>query len=289
MSYLQFNLFKQKAVRKKAAHKALGDWVPYFRATLLMTIMLVNRPMPAFSYETIDDFQGGKIHGTVQWMGETIPERYTHTVQKNTDFCGKTFADDALVVNSKNRGMENVLVYLSDIEKGKAPERTYVNIIKKCRFAPRVMGVVKDTLIGFRHDDFITHNIHIFRLDNNATVLNFGLPIHRWQQTITRMHRKTGVYRMQCDIHDHMNGLIVALDHGYFSITNADGEFEINDIPPGTYHLVAFQGGYQIQNEEERGKKGFRPIFESPHQQTGEVEVEINETTVTNFEFNKNH
>lgn len=257
----------------------------HFKWSLIATLILCNLPNPVYAYEAVENIQNGKIRGTVQWKDETIPERYLHTIVKNPDFCGKTFADDALVVNPQNSGMEGVFVYLSDIENGRAPKGQYVNIIKGCRFNPRVMGVVKGALIGFRHDDFITHNIHLFRLDNNATVLNFGLPIHRWQQTITRMHRQTGLLKMQCDIHAHMNGLIVSLDHDYFAITTADGAFEIGEIPPGKYHLVAIQGGYKIQNEQEQAEEGFRPIFEMPHQLTEVIEVNNNETTEARFEF----
>lgn len=258
----------------------------HFRLFLLcIGSSLVFNSSPSYAYTIVQDIQGGSIRGSVIWKDAVIPSIYTHNIEKNTDFCGKTFADDALVINKENRGMKNVLVYLENIEKGRKPQQRYVNTIKGCRFRPRVMGVVKGQLIGFRHDDFITHNIHIFRLDNNATVLNFGLPIHRWQQTITRKHRKAGLFRMQCDIHAHMNGLMVALEHDYFSITNADGEFEITEIPPGSYRLVIFQGGYQIQNMNEKGKKGFRPIFEKPHQITKDVEVKLDEITTATIEF----
>ncbi|MBN4054667.1 carboxypeptidase regulatory-like domain-containing protein [Nitrospira defluvii] len=250
-----------------------------------MYLILISYPSRSYAYTIIQEIQGGAIKGTVKWSDSVIPAQYIHKIEKNADFCGKTFLDDALVINTKNRGMQNVLVYLENINKGRKPQQRYVNVVKGCRFHPRVMGVVKGQLIGFRHDDFITHNVHMFRLDNNATVLNFGLPIHRWQQTITRKHRRAGFYRMQCDIHIHMNGLVVSLEHDYFSITNADGEFEITDIPPGQYRLTVFQGGYRIQNMKEKGKKGFRPIFEKPHQMTNEVEVKMDETTTTAFEF----
>jgi len=256
-----------------------------FEHAITVALILCTFPYPVFSYEVIREVQGGQIRGVVRWKGETVPEQYIHQVVKNTDFCGETFVDDALVINPENLGMQNVVVYLENIVRGRKPLNRFVNVIKGCRFHPRVMGVVKGGLIGFRHDDFITHNIHIFRLENNATVLNFGLPIHRWQQTITRKNRKTGLFRLQCDIHTHMNGLMVSLEHDYFSSTNGDGAFEIREIPPGKYRIVAFQGGHQIQNFTEKGKKGFRPIYEKPHKVVKEVEVEINETSEVLFEF----
>ncbi|MFQ5598890.1 MAG: carboxypeptidase-like regulatory domain-containing protein, partial [Nitrospiria bacterium] len=262
----------------------------YRSPLLLLSIwMVLGTPSPALPFEVVDVFEGGTIRGTVRWTDETVPAAYLHKIEKNRDFCGKTTPDDALLINAENRGMEHVLVYLVDIEKGKEAENRYVNRIKGCRFIPRVMGAAAGSLLGFRHDDFITHNIHLFRLENNATILNFGLPIHRWQQTITRKNRHAGLLRMQCDIHVHMNGLIVSLEHGYFSTTDADGTFEISDVPPGTYQIAALQGGYQIQNIKEKGRKGFRPRYEKPHLIVKAVEVKTGETAAVTFEFDLNH
>lgn len=71
-------------------------------------------------------------------------------------------------------------------------------------------------------------------------------------------------------------------------MTNSKGEFEIRGIPPGEYRIVAFQGGHQIQNLQEKEKKGFRPIYEKPHRMHKEVEVKINESTEVSFEFDLN-
>ncbi len=252
---------------------------------LLLIVLFLTRPHHTFAYEAVEVVQGGGIRGVVRWGAKVIPGRQVLTINKNTDFCGKTFLDDALLVNPDNRGIQNVVVYLEDITKGRSPQSRHVNVIKGCQFHPRVMGAVKGELIGFRHDDFITHNIHLFRFENNATLLNFGLPIHRWQQTIIRKNSRAGIFRLQCDIHTHMNGLIVSLEHDYFSVTNSDGKFEIDQIPPGIYRIVAFQEGYQIQNMSDKRGKEFRPRYENPHRITKEVEVRIDETNKMIFEF----
>ncbi len=259
--------------------------------TLFTTMFLsfsiqVFVPSLVFSYEAISGIEGESVRGVVRWSDEVIPEKHLHIVMKNPDFCGKTFLDDALTISPENKGMENVMVFLEDIQSGREPGERQVNIIKKCRFSPRVMGAVKNALIGFRHDDFITHNIHLFRMDNNATIFNVGLPIHRWQQVVTRKNLRTGLFKMECDIHSHMNGVIVSLAHDYYANTNADGQFEIKDIPPGKYHLVALQGGYTIQNPNQQGEAGFRPIYEKPHRIVKEIEIKKGETTEVDFEFN---
>lgn len=252
---------------------------------LLMGLFSLISPCPVSAYEVIRVVDGGTIRGSVRWLDAIIPERPLHAVVKNRDFCGKTFVDDALMINPENMGMQDVVVFLANIEKGKAPLARYVGIVEGCRFKPRVIPVVKGKLIGFRHNDFILHSIHAFRTDNNATIFNVGLPIHRWQQVVAQKMRRTGLFRLQCDIHAHMNGLIISLEHDYFAVTDSAGDFEIKDIPPGKYEVVAFQAGYQIQNWEAAEEGGSRPVYVAPLKIIKEVEVTANGVMRVNFGF----
>jgi plastocyanin len=254
-------------------------------AFFLISLLLFKPSHPLFAYEEVDVAHGGTLRGTVRWKEAVMPQRAVHQVVKNTDFCGKTFEDDALMIHPENRGMQNVAVFLENIEKGRAPQGRYVNIVEKCRFKPRVMPVVKGTLLGFRHNDFILHNLHAFLMENNATLFNIGLPIHRWQQVVGQTIRRTGLFKLQCDIHAHMNGLILSLEHDYFAVTDSEGRFEIEEIPPGKYRLAALQAGYRIQAWQAAEEGGRRPIYEAPHRITREVEVTADGEIHVNFEF----
>lgn len=257
----------------------LRYWVGVF---FMMHLFLFTPLLSA--YEIIDVVQGGTIRGAVRWQGDKIPEKVVHKVVKNSDFCGKTFLDDALTVDPETKGMRNVAVYLESVEKGRPPQEEYIDIVEKCRFRPRVMPAVKGRTLGFRHNDFVLHNIHAFLMSNNATVFNIGLPIHRWQQVVGQTVRRSGLFRLQCDIHTHMNGLIVALEHDYFSISDASGNFQIKEIPPGRYRLVALQAGYRIARWEDE-EEGSRPVYEPPHQITREIEVTAGGEVRVDFEF----
>jgi hypothetical protein len=237
-----------------------------------------------WAYESVPVPHGGTIRGSVHWAAKEIPEKAVHKVVKNTDFCGETFLDDALTVDPETRGMQNVAVYLENIERGRAPQGRYSDIVEKCRFKPRVVPAVKGATLGFRHNDFILHNIHAFLLSNGATLFNVGLPIHRWQQVVGQPIRRTGLFRLQCDIHTHMNGLIVSLEHDYVSVSDAKGNFEIREIPPGKYRLVALQAGYRIERWEDE-EEGSRPVYEAPHQIIREVEVTAGGEARIDFEF----
>ena len=48
---------------------------------------------------------------------------------------------------------------------------------------------------------------------------------------------------MFCDIHSHMNAFVLVFSHPFFSLTGADGRYHIDNIPPGTYNLIAWNEG----------------------------------------------
>ena len=53
--------------------------------------------------------------------------------------------------------------------------------------------------------------------------------------------RKTFV--MQCGFHAYMESWAIAVENPYYSFTDADGQFSIDQIPPGTYRLRAWHPG----------------------------------------------
>jgi hypothetical protein len=64
---------------------------------------------------------------------------------------------------------------------------------------------------------------------------NIGLP--EKGSMVTKPLTKTGLIEVTCDSHPWMHGYIQVLDHPYAAVSNADGEFVIKDIPPGTYAI----------------------------------------------------
>jgi uncharacterized protein (DUF2141 family) len=46
---------------------------------------------------------------------------------------------------------------------------------------------------------------------------------------------------VRCDVHGWMSACIIVVDHPFHSITDADGNFVINNLPAGTYKLKCWQ------------------------------------------------
>jgi hypothetical protein len=46
--------------------------------------------------------------------------------------------------------------------------------------------------------------------------------------------------KIKCEVHPWMSAYVGVFDHPFFAVTADDGNFEIKDLPPGEYTVVAW-------------------------------------------------
>ncbi len=189
----------------------------------------------SFAYETIEVKNGGTIEGAAEFTGATVPKDQMLTLSSETKYCGKNMPAEKYLI--KDRKIENVVVYLTDIKSGKAIPAEPITLTNiKCAFAPHVAVGFKGGKIIQKNDDPIFHNIHTYI--NGKTAFNIGLP--EKGSSVTKPLLRDGQMEVTCDSHPWMHGYVMILDHPYAAVTNAKGEFAIKDIPAGTYTVEAW-------------------------------------------------
>ena len=82
----------------------------------------------------------------------------------------------------------------------------------------------------------------------NQKPFNIGMPV-QGMTLKKRFHSPEVMIRVSCDIHPWMTSYIGALPHPYFSVTNAEGRFEISNLPQGTYMIEAWHEVYGTQTQ----------------------------------------
>ena len=261
-----------------------GATLTYWMVSMLVIGLIGAGAGPIFaeSYQVIDVTNGGTITGVALWKGE-IPELPPIEIEADKSVCGKEASSRALRVNSKNNGVPYVLVYLEQVEKGKAPADKYWLHMADCQFKEHIFPFVRSqTMAMVNHDPFF-HNPHFFNT-MNASLLNVSMPDpdqiieHKFLWAPLKTER--GVMRLQCDAHNNMNGYWAGFDHPYFAVTDADGKFVISGVPAGKYTMVAWHEGYKVIREE-----AGRPIYDRPHVREQEIEIKPKETITVGFEF----
>ena len=186
------------------------------------------------------------IKGNVRYAGTRV-EKKTFPVTIDQYLCGKEKEAGDLVLSSAN-GIRNVVVSLHGVPAGsKAP----VNPVpakmdqKQCVFVPRVVVVPVGGTVEFLNSDRLLHNVRGGGKENP--------PFNRAQphaRTIAIGFKSPEVLRVDCDLHSWMRGWIVVAEHPFYTVTNEEGEFVFQNIPPGKYKLQAWQEVLGRANQE---------------------------------------
>jgi plastocyanin len=105
-------------------------------------------------------------------------------------------------------------------------------------FFPGVLAITVGTVVDFPNNDRTYHNV--FSL-SKAKRFDLG----RYAQGRSKSVRfdRPGIVRVFCDIHSHMSAFIIVFSHRYFATTDPEGRYRINNIPSGTYAVVAWHDG----------------------------------------------
>jgi len=105
-------------------------------------------------------------------------------------------------------------------------------------FVPHVLAIMTGTTVDFPNSDKFYHNV--FSL---SKVAKFDLGRYAAGRSRTVRFDRPGIVRVFCDIHSHMNAFILVFSHPFFAMTDVDGRYRIENVPPGTYNVIAWNEG----------------------------------------------
>lgn len=206
----------------------------------------------------------GSIKGKVSFTG--TPPVLGEINREADPFCAKTKMKQEDVVLNSNNTLKNVAVTIS---KGApavaAPTEAAVVEVDQanCMYSPRVLTSVTGQTIKIVNSDPILHNVHTYSGDK--TLFNRAQP--KGSPAIDKSFTQEDgqIIKFKCDVHPWMTGWLIQNDSGLGGVSSDTGEFEIKNVPAGTYTLQAWQEKY--------GNK------------TVEVTVKANEAAEANFSY----
>jgi hypothetical protein len=259
-----------------------------FRLLALAVIALApNLSAAQADYQVISVENGGSIKGTVKWQG-TLPHLMASEINKDTQVCdplGQKHRDLERLLVAPNGGVANTVVFLRNITRGKAMDlpapRRFLDQ-KNCRYEPHILLVPLQATLSVKSSDPLLHTV---QMSGSA---DYNLPFVLAGQEATRPMTRAGEVNLRCNVHVWMNGEMMVARHPYYAVTDQNGSFELTDVPPGDYEIVAWHEGWRVVGEnalydiatQVRVK---RPVFSDPVIWSQWVTVRPRNTVAVNF------
>jgi len=150
-------------------------------------------------------------------------------------------AESGRIVAREPEDLRRGVIYLDAAPRGAFEERDAGRATLDQRnetFVPHVLAVMVGTVVDFPNSDRTYHNV--FSLSKPK---RFDLGRYAAGRSKSVRFDRPGVVRVFCDIHSHMNAFVLVFNHPFFDVTDPDGRFRIDNVPPGTYTVVGWYEG----------------------------------------------
>ena len=207
---------------------------------------------------TLPPLGGSLASGTIRGRVEVRVERSIRDARPDPGALGMTHSRDSGERRSS-------VVYLESAPRAAfepdEDRRARLNQREE-RFVPHVLAITAGTWVDFPNSDKTYHNV--FSLSKGHE-FNLG----RYASGRSRAVRfdRPGIVRVFCEIHSHMSAFILVFAHRFFAVTDDEGRYRIDGVPPGPYTLA-------VWNETVHGEPPRRQVTVA--ESGGEVTADFN-------------
>jgi plastocyanin len=223
---------------------------------ILSPFMIAQQPQSAVRNRgrSLSDIHGrititGKGDSHAGHAREPIPGRYANPGGRDATSMFKPEGTEPSTLSEKT------VVYLEGNELNLAtyplPEQNPLLDQKNLQFHPQVLPILVGTTVDFPNRDNLFHNVFSY---SQAKEFDLGRYPRDDSRSVT--FDRPGAVRVYCDIHSHMNAIILVLQHPYFSAPDDDGTYVIRHVPEGKYMLVLWYGRDVVERRPVEIKAG---------------------------------
>lgn len=231
--------------------------------TSTVTAMLA---VQGHAYQVVDIENGGTVTGTVTLTGPAPqPKAFNLIMFPDPEYCGRISDGEGwrllrdFTVGPEGQ-FKDVVVALVEVPAGKPFSVSITRVeARDCQFLPFTTVVRDGHGVEVVNMDPVMHDVQAYETSRSLgarVIFNSPLPmnhehrrgdLHAMHNHLPgtsmvqqfRLSKGRRTFVMQCGFHAYMESWAFALDHPYYAITDDEGRFAIDQIPPGTYRLQA--------------------------------------------------
>jgi plastocyanin len=152
-----------------------------------------------------------------------------------------------------SRRFGNTIVWIADAKSGKPlPIEKRAEISSdNCVLDPRVQAVTVGTTVNVINDDKVLHKLIFTKFGTHDTLV--VAPFFNSGQIVAteRLAKTPGMVEVKCVDHPWEHGYIAVFDHPYFAVTEDNGTFKIDSLPPGSYKVMIWREGLSKPVEQQ--------------------------------------
>jgi hypothetical protein len=194
----------------------------------------------------------GSVKGQFIFDGEApkLPPLVTKgQAVKDPEVCSvEEVPNQSLLVDPKTKAVQNVFIYLYKAPKdmpeefATPPKKEHVFDQKGCMFVNHVMLIQAGQSVKVISDDACNHNVHSYPIRNDAFNFSTGIKNRKGIVVADELVRSEKYpFKVTCDFHSWMSSYWLVLDHPYMAVSDAQGNFEIKNLPPGEHSFYIWQ------------------------------------------------
>lgn len=202
-------------------------------------------------------FAQTSVTGRVAFDGTPPPPEQVE-VKSDMATCGTTQEVRHLILGQDNGVANAVVTIVGAKAEGALASKDGVLDQVNCEFVPHVQALPVGSTLKITSSDPVLHNSHGFHEDG-STAFNIAVPIPGME--LPAKLKEPGVIKLRCDAgHTWMSAYVVVTDQPFYAVTDADGNFSIEDIPPGSYEIEVWHEWVGKHREPITVQEGGQPV-----------------------------
>jgi plastocyanin len=165
------------------------------------------------------------------------------------------------VVTGDAGALTNVVIYVKDFPADyivASPPAAATLAQRGCIYDPHIVALRVGQNLEIKNDDQATHNVLAMPTQNpkwNRSETPGAAPL---EETFAIPEL---AIPLRCNVHPWMKSYVFVFNHPYYAVTGKDGQFELKNLPPGTYTIEAWQEKYGVQESTVTiGAKESKPL-----------------------------
>jgi hypothetical protein len=216
--------------------------------SIILMLAILTLSGKAIAYQEIEVKNGGTIQAEAL-LTEGMPEpRFFHLVLfPNIDMCAEVDTDANLnrvlydFKTSEGGGLKDVVISLKHVEAGKPFNKEPIMILSEnCKFFPDVNVVRQNEDFKVDNVDAVMHNSQVYQAERGKIILNIPIPAEEISTGKVTFQKNYKIFQMICGMHEFMQTWGYRVQNPYYFITDKDGSFKIDNVPPGDYIVTAW-------------------------------------------------